>query len=109
MRETATNPAVCDAFALLICAADAPPAYPGIPGHEPDVAQGAKEKAAVQRAMAAIRRLVPDAGAYVSEADYFQQDWQRAFWGENYARLLKAKRRYDPGNLFTAHQTVGSG
>lgn len=109
VRETATNPAVCDAFALLICAADAPPAYPGIPGHEPDVAQGAKEKAAVQRAMAAIRRLVPDAGAYVSEADYFQQDWQRAFWGENYARLLKAKRRYDPGNLFTAHQTVGSG
>lgn len=108
-RETAMNPAVCDAFALLICAADAPPAYPGIPGHEPDVAQSRKEKALVKAAMAPIRRLVPDAGAYVSEADYFQRDWQRAFWGENYGRLLAAKRRYDPAGVFTGHQTVGSG
>lgn len=107
-RETAMNPAACDAFALLICAADAPPAYPGIAGHEPDVALGAKEAAAVRRAMAPIRRLVPDAGAYVSEADYFQKDFQRAFWGGNYARLMAAKRTYDPTNLFTAHQTVGS-
>lgn len=107
-RETAMNPAVCDAFALLICAADAPPGWPGIPGHEPDVAQGRKEKAAVARAMAPIRRLVPDAGAYLSEADYFQRDWQRAFWGDHYPRLLAAKRRYDPASLFTAHQTVGS-
>lgn len=108
-RATAMNPAACDAFALLICAADAPPGWPGIPGHEPDVAQGRKEKAAVARAMAPIRRLVPDAGAYLSEADYFQRDWQRAFWGDNYPRLLAAKRRYDPTDLFTAHQTVGSG
>lgn len=108
VRETAMNPAVCDAFALLICAADAPPGYPGIPGHEPDVAQGRKEKALVKAAMAPIRRLVPDAGAYVSEADYFQADWQRAFWGGNYGRLLAAKRRYDQAGVFTGHQTVGS-
>ncbi len=51
-RETATNPAVLDAFALLICAADAPPAYPGIAGHEPDVGKGREEAVGVRRAMA---------------------------------------------------------
>src|ERR1700758_1046623 len=36
-KNTAMNPAVLDAFALIICAAAEPPAYPGIPGHEPDL------------------------------------------------------------------------
>ena len=38
-RETATNPEVLDAFALVICAAEEPPAWPGIPGHEHRVRQ----------------------------------------------------------------------
>lgn len=107
-RETATNPQALDAFALLICAADAPPAWPGIAGHEPDIANGRAEAVRVRGAMKPIRALVPDAGAYVSEADYFQQDWQRAYWGGNYARLLGIKRRYDPANLLRGHHTVGS-
>ena len=37
-RDTAMNPAVVDAFALAISAAGGEPAYPGVPGHEPDVA-----------------------------------------------------------------------
>lgn len=106
-RETATNPAVTDAFALLICAADAPPAWPGIPGHEPDVANGRAEASRVAKAMAPIRTLVPDAGSYMSESDYFAPDWQRAYWGDNYPRLLAAKRRYDPTNMFTGHHCVG--
>ena len=36
-RDTATNPAVLDAFALVISGAEGPPAYPGVPGHEPDL------------------------------------------------------------------------
>jgi hypothetical protein len=107
-RETATNPQVLDAFALLICAADAGPAWPGIPGHEPDVALGRREAARVTAAMVPIRKLVPDAGAYVSESDYFQKDWQRAYWGGNYARLLAAKRRYDPDGLLHGRNTVGT-
>jgi hypothetical protein len=105
--ETAMNPEVLDAFALLICAAEGPAAYPGIPGHEPDVAKGREQAATVSRAMAPIRQLVPNAGAYVSEADYFQQDWKRAYWGDHYSRLAQIKRKYDPHNLFHGHQTVG--
>ena len=44
--------------------------------------------------------MVPDAGAYVSESSFFQSDWQRAYWGENYPRLRAVKARYDPDGLF---------
>jgi FAD/FMN-containing dehydrogenase len=104
--ETAMSPEVLNAFALIICAAEGPPAWPGIPGHEPDIADGRRDAAGVTRAMAPIRALVPNAGAYVSEADFFQRDWQRAYWGEHYARLARIKRKHDPSNLFHGHQTV---
>jgi FAD/FMN-containing dehydrogenase len=58
--------------------------------------------------MAVLREATPDAGSYVNETDYFEPDWQRAFWGEHYPRLLEIKRRYDPTNLFTCHHCVGS-
>ena len=37
-----------------------------------------------------------------------EPDWQRSFWGDNYARLLQIKHKYDPGNLFRVHHGVGS-
>ena len=37
-RDTATNPAAPDAFALAISAAEGPPAFAGVAGHEPDLA-----------------------------------------------------------------------
>ncbi len=76
------NPAVADAFALLICANAEQPAYPGIPGHEPDVVTAHKHARAVERAMKEIRSLVPMAGSYVAESDYFEAEWQRSFWGQ---------------------------
>ena len=105
-RRTATNPEVLDAFALLICAADAKPAWPGIPGHEPDIATGRHEARRVAAAMIQIRRIAPGAGCYVSEANYFGPDWKTAYWGENYARLARAKGRFDTGNLFHGHHTA---
>jgi len=106
-RETATNPQVLDAFALVICAADAPPAWPGIPGHEPNLAEAKTEASHVQQAMAPLRRLVPAAGTYMSEANYHDTDWQAAYWGEHHARLAAIKRRYDPDHVFRGHHVVG--
>ena len=37
------NPAVTDAFALAITGAGGQPAYPGVPGHEPDAAAARRE------------------------------------------------------------------
>jgi hypothetical protein len=107
-RDTATNPAVLTAFALAIVGDAQGPAYPGIPGHEPSVAAGRKGRERVARCMDPLRALVPDPGAYVSESNYFEKAWQRAYWGVNYSRLAEIKRKYDPGGLFFVHNGVGS-
>ncbi len=49
-RNTAMNPAVLDAFALIICAAEEPPAYPGISGHEPNLAAARRHAEAIDKA-----------------------------------------------------------
>lgn len=107
-RDTAVNPAVLDAFALAISGAEQQPAYPGIAGREPDVGQARARAQAIARAGRELRSVVPDAGSYLSESDYFEADWQRAFWGDNHARLVEVKRRYDPEGLFRVHHGVGS-
>ncbi|MGA7813686.1 FAD-dependent oxidoreductase [Caballeronia sp.] len=107
-RDTAINPAALDAFALLISGAEESPAYPGIPGHEPDIARARLDAQAIGRAMDEVRKLVPDPGSYVSESNFFDADWQRSFWGSNYSRLLAVKDRYDPDGLFVVHHGVGS-
>jgi FAD/FMN-containing dehydrogenase len=105
-RETATNPEVLTSFALVICAAEQKPAWPGISGHEPKVAAGRAEAAGVTRAMREMYALAPHAGAYMSECDYFLKDWKRAQWGDHYPRLAAAKRRYDPDSLMRGHHIV---
>jgi len=55
-----------------------------------------------------LRDATPGAGSYVNETDYFEPDWKRAFWGENYEKLLAIKRKYDPHALFFCHHCVGS-
>jgi FAD/FMN-containing dehydrogenase len=107
-RNTAINPAVLDAFGLVISGAEGPPGYPNIPGHEPDVAAGRRQAEAVDKAMTEIRKLTPSAGSYVAESNFFDAAWQESFWGSNYARLLAAKDKYDPDGLFFVHHGVGS-
>lgn len=107
-RNTAMNPAVIDAFALAIIAGGGPPAYPGIPGHQPDLVAARKNAAEIDKAMDELRKIVPDAGSYVSESNYFERSWQQSFWGPNYARLLQVKAKYDPTGLFFVHHGVGS-
>jgi FAD/FMN-containing dehydrogenase len=107
-KDTATNPLVLDAFALAIIASNSAPAFPGIPGHEPDVAAARRYAADVNRSMDALLKVVKTAGSYVSESDYFEQTWQQAFWGANYPRLAAVKGKYDPDGLFFIRHGVGS-
>jgi FAD/FMN-containing dehydrogenase len=107
-RQTATNPAVVAAFALAIIADGEAPAYPGLPRAAIDVAAAREDARAIAYAAAALRQIAPDAGSYVSESNYFNPDWQSAYWGTNYARLRQIKRRYDPDGLFFVHHGVGS-
>jgi FAD/FMN-containing dehydrogenase len=107
-RDTAMNPAVTDAFALAISGAFGQPAYPGVPGHEPDAAAARNEAETVDKSMNEIRKLLPRVDSYVWETDFFQPNWQEAFWGDNYARLRAIKQKYDPDGLFFLHHGVGS-
>ena len=107
-KDTATNPAVLTAFALAIIAAGSAPAYPGIPGREPDLMAARRDAGAIDMAMGELRKLVPDGGSYVSETNFFESDWQRSFWGENYPRLRAVKATYDPDGLFFVHHGIGS-
>ncbi|KAK0749786.1 hypothetical protein B0T18DRAFT_321658 [Schizothecium vesticola] len=52
--------------------------------------------------------IAPGDNAYMNEADFREPHWQKVFYGENYARLLKVKRKYDPEGLLFAVTAVGS-
>lgn len=47
-------------------------------------------------------------GAYLNEADGAEPEFQEAFWGSNYGRLLEVKRRWDPKGVFIVRKGVGS-
>jgi FAD/FMN-containing dehydrogenase len=107
-KDTATNPVVLDAFALAIIAGGGQPAFPGIPGHEPDIAAARQRGREIGSAMEEVLKVVPDSGSYVSESDFFERSWQRSFWGANYPKLAAVKKKYDPDGLFFVHHGVGS-
>jgi FAD/FMN-containing dehydrogenase len=107
-KDTAMNPDVLDAFALMIMGAEGAPAYPGMPGAAHDPADARRDAAMIDKAARELSKVAPGAGSYVSESDYFQRSWQRAFWGANHPRLAAVKARYDPHGLFFVHHGVGS-
>jgi FAD/FMN-containing dehydrogenase len=107
-RQTATNPAVLDAFTLALIADGEGPAYPGLVRPALDLAAARKDAHDIDLAAAELRKIVPNAGSYVSESNYFNRSWQNAYWGENYPRLRAIKAKYDPDGLFFVHHGVGS-
>ena len=107
-KDTATNPEVLSAFALAIAADAQGHAYPGIPGFEPSLDRGREAAARVRQCVDHLRAIVPNGGAYVSESNYFEHEFQQAYWGSNYPRLAKIKQKYDPDGLFFVHNGVGS-
>lgn len=54
------------------------------------------------------RQVSPGAGAYMSEGDPSEPNFQQAFYGDKYAQLLQIKNAIDPHGLFYAHTGVGS-
>ena len=108
-KATAMNPAVTEAFALAICGAEGPPAYPGIAGHEPERAQATQDARRVSAAMGALKAGVETTGCYLAESDFFEPGWQQAFWGDNHDRLAHIKRIYDPTGFFIVHHGIESG
>jgi FAD/FMN-containing dehydrogenase len=107
-RETATNPAVIDAFSLVIIADGEAPAYPGLARPAVNQIEARANAREVALAAAELRKIVPDAGSYVSESNYFNGSWQSAYWGGNYSKLRAVKSKYDPDGLFFVHHGVGS-
>ena len=62
----------------------------------------------VHACMNELRILAPNGGSYVSEGDFFENDWQHSYWDSNYAQLALVKKKYDPTGLFIVHNGVGS-
>lgn len=107
-KDVATNPAVCDAFALAIVATGGPSRYAGLPGVTADMRAARAGSRSVDAAMVELRKLARNGGSYVSESNYFDRSWSKSFWGGNYARLRAIKNKYDPDGLFFVHHGVGS-
>jgi hypothetical protein len=98
--QTSMNPAVLEAAGLAILVAGK--------FSTPDLQEAQEEIAKVEKAMRILKQACPESGAYVNEADYFEQDWQDSFWGQHYSKLLTIKDKYDPVGLFHCHHGVGS-
>ncbi len=109
VSHTATNPALLDAFTLAIVAdGDETPAYPGFIRPPVDMARARDRARGIGMAAAELRKIAPDSGSYVNEANFFNASWREEFWGKNYSKLWAIKTKYDPDGLFFVHHGVGS-
>jgi putative heme iron utilization protein len=50
-------------------------------GHEPDLSTAREHAEAIDKAMNEVRKLLPNAGSYVAESDFFDEAWRQSFWG----------------------------
>jgi hypothetical protein len=55
-----------------------------------------------------LRAVASNSGAYVSESNFFESDFEHSYWGTNFAGLAQIKKKYDPDGLFFVHNGVGS-
>ena len=57
--------------------------------------------------MEPLRGLTPDMGVSINEADIWEPNAGRAFWGEGNLQRLEGIKKIDPGNLMTNWGAVG--
>lgn len=69
-----------------------------------------KEKEHVQTNIVgkAFRDAGPDGAAYVNEGDLYEPNWQDAYWGSNYPKLLELRKKWDPAGVFYTQTTPGT-
>ncbi|KAK3943095.1 6-hydroxy-D-nicotine oxidase [Diplogelasinospora grovesii] len=73
-----------------------------------DVPARAEALERVRHYLEPLRKLSPDSGAYMNEADPEEPDWQHQFWGDNYERLVRIKRAVDPDDVLWCTPCVGN-
>ncbi|KAG7135331.1 FAD-linked oxidoreductase ZEB1 like protein [Verticillium longisporum] len=83
------------------------------PGHTPLDATW-KQKLEHHDVMANVitekyKKAAPDGLAYVNENYAFMNNWQDAFWGDNYSRLKEIKKLWDPQGVFFSPSTPDHG
>lgn len=107
-RRTSINPAFLNSVGLMSILNIQTDVFPRVKGHRPDSATAARHAQQIYAAADLLTRATPGGGSYFNQGDYFMKNWAIEFWGYNYAQLLQAKQKYDPGNFFRVHQGVGS-
>jgi FAD/FMN-containing dehydrogenase len=76
-------------------------------GYSPGASAAAKAaNAAWLAGFHSSMRPYVDGYAYQNYIDANLTDWKHAYYGDNYARLTRVKRAYDPGGLFTFAQAI---
>ncbi|KAJ5161827.1 hypothetical protein N7492_007219 [Penicillium capsulatum] len=62
---------------------------------------------AVQISEALAKIVGSEGGTYTNEANPYEPDWEKVFWGDKYERLVSIKRKVDPTHLFVCNRCVG--
>ncbi|KAL4767772.1 hypothetical protein BDW60DRAFT_226368 [Aspergillus nidulans var. acristatus] len=55
-----------------------------------------------------LEALTPGSGTYENESNFLQPNWKEVFFGENYNKLAKIKKKWDPNTFFYSFKGVGS-
>ncbi|KAF4945218.1 hypothetical protein FGADI_12117 [Fusarium gaditjirri] len=55
----------------------------------------------------AMKMVTPGLGTYLNEADPYDPDWKKDFYGKQYNWLKSVKQKYDPDDVFWCYRCVG--
>ncbi|KAK3299588.1 uncharacterized protein B0H64DRAFT_389082 [Chaetomium fimeti] len=77
-----------------------------VPPLDPAAAMTVRKQ--IKERVDALRKLAPNTGAYINEANFEEPNFQHEFWGSNYERLLRIKRTMDPEDVLWCTPCVGN-
>ncbi|KAF2795938.1 FAD/FMN-containing isoamyl alcohol oxidase-like protein MreA [Melanomma pulvis-pyrius CBS 109.77] len=77
-------------------------------GPETTAAEKIASHARLNEYLNKLRAATPGSGAYMNEADPDEPNFQESFYGSNYEKLARFKKKTDPWHVFHAVTAVGS-